>query len=55
MIKRASSILLITICLLFIFAIAPVAAKDKWTKVQSKNFTLIGNGSEKDMGAALLG
>ena len=27
----------------------PAAAADKWTRVQSKNFTLAGNASENDI------
>ena len=38
---------LILIWLLII--IAPAFGKDAWTKVQSKNFTLVGNASESDM------
>lgn len=47
--RRFSSVLLTTICLLLIVSVTSVQADDKWTKVQSKNFTLIGNGNEKDI------
>jgi tetratricopeptide (TPR) repeat protein len=39
--------LFVLICLFIV--IAPVSAKDQWTKVQSKNFTIVGNASEGDM------
>ena len=35
--------------LIFFALVAPVAAKDKWLKINSKHFTLIGNASEKDI------
>jgi len=41
-----------TILFLFVFALvgpASVQAKDNWTRVSSKNFTLIGNASEKEI------
>jgi len=47
--KRLSPSLLTIVCLLLIAFAVPVEAKDKWTKVKSKNFTLIGNGGEKDI------
>lgn len=44
---------LILAIVLFVLATAsssaPVSAKDTWTKVQSKNFLLIGNASEKEI------
>jgi tetratricopeptide (TPR) repeat protein len=43
--KRNPPLILIW-CLIFF---APVFAKDTWTKVQSKNFTLVGNAGESDM------
>jgi len=43
--KRNPPLILIWILL----AIAPAFGKDAWTKVQSKNFTLVGNASESDM------
>jgi tetratricopeptide (TPR) repeat protein len=39
--------LLVLIWLLI--AVTPAFSKDQWTKVQSKNFTLVGNASESDM------
>ena len=38
-------------CLFLALALHPhvVRGKDTWTSVQSKNFFLIGNGSEKDI------
>ena len=38
-----------TCFLLVVSSLAPVAAKDTWTSVRSKNFLLIGNASEKDI------
>ena len=38
-----------TCLLLAVSSLAPVAAKDTWTSVRSKNFLLIGNASEKDI------
>ncbi|HVG38560.1 MAG TPA: tetratricopeptide repeat protein [Pyrinomonadaceae bacterium] len=32
-----------------VFYLSPVAAKDNWTRVRSKNFTLVGNASEKEI------
>ena len=32
-----------TICLLVLFSVASVAAKDEWTKARTKNFQLVGN------------
>ena len=37
------------LCVLLLTAINPIAAKDTWTSVRSKNFTLIGNGSDKEI------
>jgi len=37
------------VAVIIIFAALPVAAKDVWTQVRSKNFLLIGNASEKDI------
>lgn len=38
-----------TCLLLAVSSLAPVAAKDTWTSVRSKNFLLVGNASEKDI------
>jgi predicted Zn-dependent protease len=38
------------IALSFVFvSVSPVAAKDEWLQVRSKNFNLVGNASEKDI------
>jgi tetratricopeptide (TPR) repeat protein len=48
--KRLTLVLVVTLCfLLFAPALHPVAAKDSWTSVHSKNFFLIGNASEKEI------
>jgi tetratricopeptide (TPR) repeat protein len=47
--KRRALTLTAIACLLFIHAIVPAAAKDNWTSVRSRNFLLIGNGSEKEI------
>ncbi len=39
----------LAVLLIFFALVAPVAAKDKWLKINSKHFTLIGNASEKDI------
>ncbi|MFN2514057.1 MAG: hypothetical protein ABR568_21915, partial [Pyrinomonadaceae bacterium] len=50
MTTRIARILAIVTCLLVIVASrVPVAAKDTWTSVRSKNFLLVGNVSEKDL------
>ncbi|HJZ78948.1 MAG TPA: hypothetical protein VKD91_01340, partial [Pyrinomonadaceae bacterium] len=41
--------LAIALLLLVLSASHETRAKDVWTRVQSKNFTLIGNASEKDI------
>lgn len=48
--KRLSSLLVIILCLLFSSAaVRPVAAKDSWDSVRSKNFYLVGNASDKEI------
>lgn len=47
--KRLSPSLWLTIFLLLVAFANPVQAKDKWIKVQSKNFTLISNANEKSV------
>lgn len=48
--KRTSFATTLACCLLFVaLAATPAAAKDTWTKVRTKNFTLVGNASEKDI------
>jgi tetratricopeptide (TPR) repeat protein len=48
--KRLTLVLPVTFCLLLIASIGhPVAAKDSWTSVRSKNFFLVGNASEKEI------
>lgn len=48
--KRFASLLMTAVCCLLIAsASAAVMAKDTWTSVRSKNFSLIGNASEKDI------
>jgi predicted Zn-dependent protease len=50
MIKRRVAVLaLVTFFLVIISSLAPVAAKDTWISVRSKNFLLVGNASEKDI------
>ncbi|PYS69944.1 MAG: hypothetical protein DMF69_15285 [Acidobacteria bacterium] len=49
MIKRLTVSLAAACLLLTIASQQPAFAKDTWTSVQSKNFLLIGNGSEKDI------
>ena len=48
--KRLSSISVIVLCL-FLNAtlISSASAKESWNKVQSKNFTLVGNASDKEI------
>lgn len=40
---------LIVALALLIFCGVPANGKDTWTKVQSKNFTLVGNANEREM------
>jgi hypothetical protein len=47
--KRLSLTLLTVAFFLLVVSSVPVQAKDKWTRVKSKNFLLIGNGGEKDI------
>jgi tetratricopeptide (TPR) repeat protein len=48
--KRLTLVVAATVCLLLVASAGqPVAAKDTWTSVRSKNFFLIGNGSEKEI------
>lgn len=47
--KRRAFFLTAIICLLLAGSTLPVSAKDTWTSVRSKNFFLIGNGSEKEI------
>jgi len=47
--KRLATILVVTTLLLLVLSPATVNAKDNWTSVRSKNFFLIGNGSEKEI------
>jgi tetratricopeptide (TPR) repeat protein len=50
MTKRSVLILAIALLLLAtVCPLAPVAAKDTWTSVRSKNFLLLGNASEKEI------
>ena len=44
-----TAILGVSIALLVTSAAASATAKDTWTSVHSKNFTLVGNASEKDI------
>jgi Tfp pilus assembly protein PilF len=41
--------LLIAALLSLVFCVAPAYSKDEWVRVQSPNFSLIGNGSEKEI------
>ena len=47
--KRFAFFLPAIIFILLVCSAAPVAAKDNWTSVRSKNFFLIGNASEKEI------
>jgi tetratricopeptide (TPR) repeat protein len=48
--KRANFLLAVSVCfLLAISQYAPVAAKDTWVSVRTKNFLLVGNAGEKDI------
>lgn len=47
--KRRVFFLPAIVCLLLAGAVVPASAKDSWTSVRSKNFFLIGNGSEKEI------
>jgi tetratricopeptide (TPR) repeat protein len=47
--KRLTILASLLCLLLLIQSVTPVAAKETWTSVKSKNFFLIGNGSEKDI------
>ncbi len=47
--KKRLTIFLLCVFLSLTVANQSVVAKDTWTSVQSKNFLLIGNGSEKDI------
>src|ERR1043165_4043711 len=48
--KRFVFSLATTVCLLVVVChYSPVAAKDKWVSVQTKNFFLVGNTSEKEI------
>lgn len=49
MTKRPVVIFAIVFCFLSLVVAAPVAAKDNWTSVRSKNFLLVGNAGEKDI------
>jgi tetratricopeptide (TPR) repeat protein len=47
--KRRAFFLTAIVCLLLASAVVPVSAKESWTSIRSKNFLLIGNGSEKEV------
>jgi len=48
--KRANFLLAVSVCfLLAVSQYAPVAAKDTWVSVRTKNFLLVGNAGEKDV------
>ncbi len=47
--KRLTFLVSVLCLLLLTATFNPVAAKETWTSVRSKNFTLIGNGSEKEI------
>ncbi|HZE71071.1 MAG TPA: tetratricopeptide repeat protein [Pyrinomonadaceae bacterium] len=47
--KRLTFVASILFCLVFWCATFPVAAKDTWTSVKSRNFFLLGNASEKEI------
>ena len=48
--KRIAFSLAVSLCLLFVVSQhTPVAAKDTWVSVRTKNFLMLGNASEKDI------
>jgi tetratricopeptide (TPR) repeat protein len=48
--KRVNSLVVISFCLLLaVSQYAPVAAKDTWVSVRTKNFLLVGNAGQKDI------
>ena len=47
--KRLTLALGAVLCLLCLAPGAPIAARDKWASVRSKNFVLVGNASEKEI------
>src|ERR1043166_2627246 len=48
--KRIAFSLVVSLCLLFAVAQhTPVAAKDTWVSVRTKNFLMLGNASEKEI------
>src|ERR1043165_6455578 len=48
--KRTAFSLAVSLCLLYVVSQhTPVAAKDTWVSVRTKNFFLLGNASEKDI------
>lgn len=47
--KRRALFLTAIVCLLLTAFTIPASAKDTWTSLRSKNFFLIGNGSEKEI------
>ena len=47
--KAFGSLLFIFFCLLAFQPLQTVAAKETWTSIRSRNYTLIGNASEEDI------
>jgi len=47
--KRLIVSVAVSLCLLLAVSQQPVVAKDSWVSVRTKNFTLVGNASEKDI------
>jgi len=46
---KRKPLLIVTLAALLMLGAGHALAKDKWTKIQSKNFTLVGTASESDM------
>ena len=47
--RRRLAVIVLSVGLLCLIAPAAIQAKDNWTKVRSRNFTLVGNASEKEI------
>ena len=47
--RRRLAVIVLSVGLLSLIAPAAIQAKDNWTKVRSRNFTLVGNASEKEI------
>ena len=49
LLRRRLAVIMLSVGLLYLTAPAASQAKDNWTKVRSRNFTLVGNASEKEI------